>query len=153
MLLENPKTCIEPVHWRRSFKYIVRKFSSMYRLLTVVALTLVFAFDASAQSSPKYMQITTIESVVGGGLGRSKMIITKEDGSQEERDLENLFSMAGINFKNIRSNESAIIAALKSYTDSGWKLQSTVPLTLSPGQGGSGIFLTRYLLTKGEEAK
>ena len=102
----------------------------------------------STQAQPKYVQITTIESVVNGGLGRSKMIVTKEDGSQDEKDLNNLFSMMGINFKNIRENESSIIQTLKSYTDNGWKLVSTVPLTLSPGTNGSGIFMTRYLLCK-----
>ena len=99
------------------------------------------------------MQITTIESVVGGGFGRSKMIITKEDGSQEERDLENLFSLTGINMKNIKSNESSILQVLKVYTDAGWKLQSTIPLTLSPAQTGNGIFMTRYLMVKEEEKK
>ena len=102
----------------------------------------------TAQAQPKYVQITTIESVVNGGIGRSKMIVTKEDGSQDEKDLNNLFSMVGINFKNIRENESTIIQTLKSYTDSGWKLVSTVPLTLSPGNNGTGIFMTRYLLCK-----
>lgn len=86
-------------------------------------------------------------------MGRSKMVITKEDGSQDERDLDNLFSMTGINFKNIKSNESIILTTLKSYTDNGWKLISTVPLTLSPNQGGAGIFLTRYLLSRDDEKK
>ena len=125
----------------------------MYKLLIVLALVVVMNVDLKAQTNAKYMQITTIESVVGGGLGRSKMIISKEDGSQEERDLENLFSMTGINFKNIKSNESAILAVIKSYTDAGWKLMSTVPLTLSPAQGGAGIFMTRYLLVKDDEKK
>ena len=96
----------------------------------------------------KFMQITTIESVVGGGFGRSKMIITKEDGTQEEKDLENLFSMTGINFKNIRINETAILQTIKTYTDTGWKLQATIPMTLSPGNNGAGIFMTRYLLVR-----
>ena len=100
-----------------------------------------------------YVQITTIESVVGGGIGRSKMIITKEDGNQEEKDIENLFSIAGINFKNIKQNETTIIQALKSYTDNGWKLFSITPLTLSPGTNGAGIFMTRYLLTKDQQKK
>jgi hypothetical protein len=101
----------------------------------------------------KFVQITTIESVVGGGLGRSKMIITKEDGSQEEKDMNNLFSITGINFKNIKENESSIVHTLKTYTDNGWKVFSNTPLTLSPGDNGSGIFMTRYLLVKEEEKK
>lgn len=124
----------------------------MKKILLALALFITLSTGAFAQEqdSPKFMQITTIESVVSGGLGRSKMIITKEDGSQEERDLENLFSITGINFKNIKSNETGILQALKTYTEAGWKLHSTIPMTLSPGQSGSGIFMTRYLLVKSQ---
>ena len=104
--------------------------------------------NTQVKPNMKFMQITTIESVVGAGLGRSKMIITKEDGAIEEKDMENLFSLGGINFKNIRQNETTIISTLKYYSEAGWKLQATVPLTLSPMQGGNGIFMTRYLLTR-----
>lgn len=96
------------------------------------------------------MQITTVESVVGGGAGRSKILITNPDGSQDELQLENLFSLTGINFKNIKANENNIMNTLKSYISKGWKLVSTVPLTLSPSQGGAGIFMTRYLFVKEE---
>ena len=109
---------------------------------------------ALAQEKMKFMQITTIESVVAGGFGRSKMIITKEDGSQEERDLENLFSLTGLNIKNIKSNENSLMQVLKTYSDAGWKLQSTIPLTLSPAEKGpNGIFMTRYLLVKDDSKK
>ncbi len=112
------------------------------------------AQDTKTNEAPKkFMQITTIESVIGGGLGRSKMIITKEDGSQEERDMENLFSLTGMNVKNIKSNESDILKALKTYTDDGWKIDQVTPLTLSPGDKGPGIFMTRYLLSKADEKK
>lgn len=127
------------------------KNKQMKHCLLIFSVLLVTIMDASAQQTKtKFMQITTIESVVGGGMGRSKIIITKEDGSQEEKKLDNLFSMAGINFKNIENNERDILETLKSYTGQGWKLVSTVPLTLSPGQGGSGIFMTRYLFTREE---
>ena len=125
----------------------------MKKLVFALILFISLTSGAFAQQAEKFMQITTIESVVGGGFGRSKMIITKEDGTQEEKDLENLFSMAGINFKNIKSNESLILQTIKSFTDAGWKLKSTVPLTLSPGNNGSGIFMTRYLLAKDSTAK
>ena len=110
--------------------------------------------SVSAQEKMKFMQITTVESVVSGGFGRSKMIITKEDGSQEESDMENLFSLTGINMKNIKSNETSILKVLKTYSDDGWRLQSTTPLTLSPSQNnGNGIFMTRYLLVKEDVKK
>lgn len=99
----------------------------------------------------KYMHITTVESVIGGGAGRSKMLITKDDGTTEEKDMNNLFSLVGINFKNIKDNEVNILTTLKSYTDAGWKLINVAPLTLSPGTNGNGIFMTRYLLSKEEK--
>ena len=120
----------------------------MKKIILALIVFISMTAGALAQQAERFMQITTIESVVGGGFGRSKMVITKEDGSQEEKDLENLFSVTGINFKNIRSNENFILQTIKSYTDTGWKLKATIPLTLSPGQNGSGIFMTRYLLVK-----
>lgn len=125
----------------------------IFSLLTFCALVQLNAQETKKEVPPKFMQITTIESVVAGGLGRSKMIITKEDGSQEERDMENLFSLTGMNLKNIKSNESDILKTLKSFTDEGWKLYQVIPLTLSPGDKGAGIFMTRYLLNKADEKK
>ena len=112
-----------------------------------------FAQEAPKETPLKFMQITTIESVIGGGLGRSKMIITKEDGSQEERDMENLFSITGMNLKNIKSNESDILRVIKTYTDEGWKMYQVTPMTLSPSDKGVGIFMTRYLMSKPDEKK
>ena len=109
--------------------------------------------DANKQPIQQFMQITTIESVIGGGLGRSKMIITKADGSQEEKEVNNLFSIGGINFKNIKENENTILKTLKQYADDGWKLIQTTPLTLSTADNGSGIFMTRYLLSKTDDKK
>ena len=127
----------------------------MKKTLIILSLSISISLSMLAQDiKTKFMQITTIESVVGGGFGRSKMLITKDDGSQEERDMENLFSLTGINMKNIKSNETSILQVLKTYTDEGWKLQSTIPLTLSPSQNGNnGIFMTRYLLVKDDVKK
>lgn len=110
------------------------------------------AQETKAIGNKKYMQINTVESVVNGGLGRSKMIVTNPDGSQKESEMENLFSLVGINFKNIKSNEEQVLKALKSYTDEGWKLDQVTSFTLSPAEGGGmGIFMTRYLLSKPEQ--
>ena len=95
-------------------------------VLLVVALigsTSLFAQEVKTGAKKQFMQITTVESVVSGGLGRSKMIITTPDGTQTETDLENLFSLVGINFKNIRDNEDKVIRTLKCYDDKGWKME------------------------------
>ncbi|MES2894187.1 MAG: hypothetical protein V4725_19360 [Bacteroidota bacterium] len=123
----------------------------MYLLLLVFVIG---SSCASAQETPpvakkKFMQITTVESVVSGGLGRSKMLVTSGDGTQKEIDMENLFSLVGINFKNILQNENLVVKTLKTYTDDGWRIDQVTPFTLSPGSnGGVGIFMTRYFLSK-----
>ncbi len=112
------------------------------------------AQDLKPETNKQFMQVNTVESVVAGGLGRSKMIITNPDGSQKEADLENLFSMTGINFKNIKDNEDKIVRTLKTYTYEGWKLDHVTSLTLSQNDSGAGgIFMTRYLLSKPLEKK
>jgi hypothetical protein len=102
-----------------------------------------------ADSTFEFLQVTTVESVVAGGLGRSRMVVTYPDGTQKESELNNLFSLGGINFKNIKENETTIISTLAALKQKGWKLLHVTPLTLSPADnGGNGIFMTRYLLTR-----
>lgn len=126
----------------------------MMAVLVLLALcnsTNLKAQDTNTKSSQQFMQVTTVESVLAGGLGRSRMIITNPDGSQKESDLDNLFSMVGINFKNIRQNEDKLVKTLKYYTDNGWKIEHVNTLTLSQTESGNGgIFMTRYLLSKQE---
>ncbi|MEI9809839.1 MAG: hypothetical protein WDO16_19340 [Bacteroidota bacterium] len=92
----------------------------MKRSCSLVILLAVFnsiqAQEIKTETSKQFMQVTTVESVVAGGLGRSRMIITHADGSQKESGINNLFSMTGINFKNIKENEDNLIKTLKSYT-------------------------------------
>ena len=130
----------------------------MKKIIALLIIVSAITIDLSAQDvkseSKQFMQINTVESVVSGGFGRSKMIITNPDGTQKEADLENLFSLTGINFKNIKENEDKIVKTLKSYTDDGWKLDHVTSLTLSQNDNGAGgIFMTRYLLSKPLEKK
>jgi len=129
-------------------------FSLALFVLMAQSFNVLKAQEIKAEPGKQFMQITTVESVVGGGLGRSKMIITNPDGSQKESDLENLFSLAGINFKNIKENEDKIVKVLKGYTDEGWKIDYVTSLTLSQNDSGAGgIFMTRYLLSKAVDKK
>jgi hypothetical protein len=131
----------------------------MKRIIAILAIALTIgscinAQEVKTETTKQYMQITTVESVVAGGLGRSRMVITQPDGLQKEIELNNLFSMTGINFKNIKENEDKILKTLKEYTDSNWKLDQVTSLTLSQNDSGAGgIFMTRYLLSKTEEKK
>lgn len=123
-------------------------------IVILVASGSLDAQETKPETNKQFMQINTVESVIAGGLGRSKMIITNPDGSQKENDLENLFSMAGINFKNIKENEDKLVRTLKACTDEGWKLDHVTSFTLSQNDtGAGGIFMTRYLLSKPVEKK
>lgn len=131
---------------------------NMKKLSFIALLMMLLSFSSFAQETkpvvPKqFMQITTIESVVAGGLGRSRMIVTHADGTQTEAELNNLFSMAGINFGNIKENEDKVLRLLKQYTNEGWKIEQVIPLSLSPSQNGAGIFMTRYFLVREETKK
>lgn len=130
----------------------MKKFSFLFLFMMIMGVS-AFAQESKPTVPKQFMQITTIESVVAGGLGRSRMIITNADGTQSDTELNNLFSMAGINFGNIKENEGKVLTTLKQYTNDGWKIEQVVPLSLSPNQNGSGIFMTRYFLTKEDVKK
>jgi hypothetical protein len=116
--------------------------------------------QAQAQNRPAttpgtaytYLQMTTIESVVPGGLGRSRVVFTPEWKGTKESNMENLFSMLGINMGNVRVNEETILRYMGEITADGWELFQTTPLTQTvQGTGGQtqqGIFMTRYLFRK-----
>jgi hypothetical protein len=121
----------------------------MKQLLLAILFCVVINLDTHAQAQAtiaQYMQITTIESTVSGGGGRSKLIITFEDGRQQETDMLNLFSLLGINFKNIQSNDLQIVKALTEFAKQGWRLVATIPLV--PVSEDNSLCMTRYLLMR-----
>jgi predicted SpoU family rRNA methylase len=87
----------------------------MMKFLKLTAFALLVINFHSIHAQMKIVQITTIESTVAAGFGRSAMIITKEDGSQTESELNNLFSAFGINFGNVKMNsaQQAVIGRLQ----------------------------------------
>ncbi|WP_395802538.1 hypothetical protein [Daejeonella sp.] len=125
----------------------------------------------------KYKIVTTIESVVPGGLGRSRIIEngtevdytqftttrTKDAKDKTDKDrsdvkiedlkestLVNFYSLVGINFQNIASNDSMISSMLNKYSKEGWDVFNIVSGVESDGgkQDGVGIFITRYYFRK-----
>lgn len=110
------------------------------------------ARPVAAAAGYQYLQMTTIESVVPGGFGRSRVLFTPEWKGTKETNMENLFSLTGINLGNVRSNEEAILRFMGEITSDGWELVQAVPLTQvlngTGGQSSQGIFMTRYLFRK-----
>jgi len=95
----------------------------------------------------EYQQMTAIESVVPGGLGRSRLITTGKDGNMEEIKLENFFSLVGINFGNVKNNDKLLASKIEEKVNAGWELVTITPGVYS-GAEATGIFITRYLFRK-----
>jgi len=126
----------------------------------------------------EYAVITTVESIVPAGLGRSRMISNKEDlntanftrertdgkttsmGEVKRQDLKvdnfeetkmlNFFSATGINFQNIASNDAMISSKLNEMAAAGWELAFVVTgVESNAGEGdGEGIFVTRFVFKR-----
>jgi len=103
---------------------------------------------AKAQSAGNftYQLVTTIESVVPGGFGRSKVSYTPAFKGIKEAPMENLFSLTGLNMANLQKNEETIVALTQQMAAEGYDLVQALPLTSSIQ--GSGIFMTLYIFHK-----
>lgn len=123
--------------------------TSLVVLLTTTTLFLAFR-AAEKQEAPKFefMQFTTVESVVPGGFGRSRMITTNADDSKiDEIKLENFYSLVGINFSNIRHNDKMITSKITDFSADGWELLH-VTSGVESGIDKTGLFITRYLFKR-----
>jgi hypothetical protein len=121
----------------------------MKKALPLLAIVLFLASLASAQSkkATEYLLISVFDEA-GGLLGiHEKVIVTRQDGSQEvitDHSLRNLaFASSRINIV-----EDSVMQMLKPYFEGGWKLVSVASLTIP--QGTTGI-VTRYFLSRKEE--
>lgn len=144
-------------------------------LLLSAGLVLATSLSALAQ---EYKVVTTVESIVPMGLGRSRMIdhlapsdykaltTSRTDGKKssqgdvkredikienfEETKLLNFYSAVGINFQNIASNDATISSKLTELTAAGWTLVFvTSGVEGDAGQqDGNGIFITRYIFKR-----
>jgi hypothetical protein len=146
---------------------------------TILTIALLIFSIFQGLSQVEYAVITTIESIVPAGLGRSRMISNKEDlntanyttertdgktshmsdvkrsdlkiDNFEETKLLNFYSLGGINFQNIASNDAMISAKLNEMSAAGWELAFvTAGVETDAGaDDGEGIFTTRYIFKRG----
>lgn len=123
-------------------------------IITVLALgltTLILGFknidDQPVQPQYEWNQVTVIESVVSGGMGRSRMISTDDTGKMQEEKLQNFFSMTGINFGNIQENDLKITNMVSTMTGEGWLLYD-VTSGVYAADKSTGIFITRYMFKR-----
>ena len=147
------------------------------------SLTFVLAFiSLTSAVAQEYKIITTVESIVPMGLGRSRMVdpqtsadykeLTTErtDGKKssqgdvkredikidnfEETKLLNFYSAVGINFQNIASNDAVVSSKLTELANEGWTLVFVTSGVESDAghQDGAGIFITRYIVKRDKPA-
>ena len=114
----------------------------------ILMMASVFAFSAPAPSY-EYQTFTTIESIVPGGMGRSRMLLDNGSGSLDEQKIKNLYSVVGIKMENIFNNDLSVTEKLNDLSEDGWELAFTNTGVQSPTEGGSnGIYCTRYILRR-----
>ncbi len=146
----------------------------MKKILFIAFLGLVVTMEANAQ---QFKVITSVESIVPSGLGRSRIINaqedkdykeytslqTDEDNSRnksdrgdirvknfEETKLLNFFNIGGIRFQNIAANDALLTSMINSMVADGWELAFVTSAVESDGgkEDGQGIFITRFIFKK-----
>ena len=142
------------------------------------AFLLIATFLTFSLAAQEYKVITTVESVVPGGAGRSRIIentqamnadaltTARENGKKSEQGevrrkdakidklnetkLLNFYSFVGINFQNIASNDALIMSKINALVAEGWELAfiNSGVESNAGKQDGDGLFITRYILKR-----
>ena len=128
-------------------------------------------------SAQTYKVITSVESIVPNGLGRSRIVNAQEDKDYkeyttvqteedntrnksdrseirvknfEETKLLNFYNIGGIRFQNIAANDALISSMLNDMVANGWELVYVTSAVESDSgkDDGNGIFITRYIFRK-----
>ncbi|GGG53485.1 hypothetical protein GCM10011414_23940 [Croceivirga lutea] len=146
----------------------------MKKIFAVALLGLTIVFTTQAQ---EYKVITSVESIVPNGLGRSRIINaqeekdykeytseqTNEDNTRnkskrgdirvknfEETKLLNFYNLGGIRFQNIAANDAVITSMINDMISNGWELAFVTSAVESDSGNtdGQGIFITRYIFKR-----
>lgn len=116
--------------------------------LSVAMIVSIFAFNTPPPAY-EYMAFTTVESIVPGGVGRSRLLIDGGNGTLDEQKIKNLYSMMGIKMDNIFENDQNVVSTLNDLSNEGWELAFANTGVQSPTNGGTaGIYCTRYILRR-----
>jgi hypothetical protein len=121
--------------------------------------------------------ITSVESIIPSGLGRSRLISSNEERDYkqftssrteenntrnkskrkdirlknfEETKLLNFYNLGGIRFQNIAANDALISSKLTEMLSKGWDLMFITSAVESDAgkNDDNGIFITRYILKR-----
>ncbi len=149
----------------------------MKQIFSLLLLLTTAVFSAEAQKY-EYKIITSVESIVPMGLGRSRIIsvndnrnykdftVVRSDSDEDERNksdrsdirvkgydetkLLNFYNIGGIRFQNIAANDAVITSKINAMIEDGWDLAfvNTGVESDAGKQDGEGIFITRYIFKR-----
>ncbi|MEM6684313.1 MAG: hypothetical protein AAF617_00845 [Bacteroidota bacterium] len=148
----------------------------MKKVFLIGFLVLAAVCSVNAQTY-EYKVITSVESIVSSGLGRSRLISASEERDYaqftsnrteendkrnkskrkdirvknfEETKLLNFFNLGGIRFQNIAANDALVTSKLNTMAAEGWDLAFVVSGVESDAgeKDRSGIFITRYIFKR-----
>ena len=145
----------------------------MKKVLFIAIIALAATIEMNAQ---QFKVITSVESIVPNGLGRSRIVNaledkdyreytsvqTDEDNTRnkskrgeirvknfEETKLLNFYNIGGIRFQNIAANDAIITSKINTMIEEGWELAFVTSAVESAGKGDNqGIFITRYIFKR-----
>ncbi|GGD14124.1 hypothetical protein [Hyunsoonleella pacifica] len=146
--------------------------------LVLVLIICAFSF-LDAQAQVEFKVVTSVESIVPSGLGRSRIISandkkdykeytstqTEEDNTRnkskrgdirvkgfDETKLLNFFNIGGIRFQNIAANDALITSKINAMIEEGWELAFVTSAVESAGyKDNQGIFITRYIFKRNKK--
>ena len=146
----------------------------MRKIAFFIIIALFGFFDAIAQV--EYKIITSVESIVPSGIGRSRLISANETKdfkeytssqteesnkrnkssradirvkSFDETKLLNFYNIGGIRFQNIAANDAIVTSKINNMISEGWELAFVTSAVESSGaDGDAGIFITRYIFKR-----
>ncbi len=137
----------------------------MKKLVLLIAFAFLSFIEINAQV--EYKIITSIESIVPNGLGRSRLISTSENKNYkdytsertddkkedkrnkskrseirvknfEETKLLNFYNLGGIRFQNIAANDALLSSKINTMIEEGWELAFVTSAVESEGGKGDG---------------
>ncbi|MBR9845425.1 MAG: hypothetical protein GYB35_04575 [Algicola sp.] len=147
----------------------------MKKLILLIVMTFVSFTDVFAQV--EYKIITSVESIVPNGLGRSRIVSanadrdykeftseqTEDDNTRnkskrkdirvkdfEETKLLNFYNLGGIRFQNIAANDAVLSSKINTMIEEGWELAFVTSAVESDSgsEDGQGIFITRFIFKR-----
>jgi len=149
----------------------------MKKLVVLFALYAFCTNPVFSQKDYEVKVITSVESIVSSGLGRSRMLSsnderdykeftseqTEDNNSRntskrkdirvknfEETKLLNFYNLGGIRFQNIVANDALISSKLTDMLTEGWDLVFVSSAVESDAgrNDENGIFITRYIFKR-----